>query len=252
MFTVRRWWDRFGSQAFFIILAVGTALFIRQTQGTILSEMYYWAVRPIQPRPLPEERLANARVQELETKLSELQQQNQNLKELLDYTETQERQGIAAPVIGRSVDGWWNHVAIGRGHNDGISVDDVVTGPGGLVGRVIQVTPNTSRILLVSDPTSRVGVSISRSREMGFMVGDDSNVAMMEFFEKVPDVKEGDKVLTSTVSQRFPEGIPVGYIESVDLEKSPAPQAKIRLTAPFEYLEWVVVHPFERSDNSDS
>lgn len=246
MFTVRRWWDRFGSQAFIVFLAMGTALFIRQTQGTVLSELYYWTVRPIQPRPLPEERLSNARVQELETRLSELEQQNQSLKELLQYTETEKRSGVAAPIIGRSVDGWWNHVVIGRGENDDVSVDDVVTGPGGLVGRVIQVTPNTSRILLASDPTSRVGVTVSRSREMGFMVGDDSELAVMEFFEKVPDVKEGDKVLTSRVSQRFPEGIPVGEVESVDLEKSPAPQAVIKLTAPFEYLEWVVVHPFDR------
>jgi rod shape-determining protein MreC len=246
MFTVRRWWDRYGSQAFLTILVVGTALFIRQTQGTIVSEMYYWAVRPFQPRPLPEERLTNARVRELQTRLTELEQQNQQLKELLEYTETQTQPGIAAPIIGRSVDRWWKHISIGRGRNDGIQVNDVVTGPGGLIGRAIQVTPNTSRILLASDPTSRVGVMVSRSRAMGFIRGDDSDLAVMEFFDKVPDVKAGDKVLTSSVSQRFPAGIPVGYVESVDLEKSPAPQATIKLTAPLEYIEWVVVHPFKR------
>ncbi|MEC4803048.1 MAG: rod shape-determining protein MreC [Jaaginema sp. PMC 1079.18] len=246
MFTVRRWWDRYGSQAFIIALALGTALVIRQTQGAVLSELYYWVVRPIQPRPLPEERLANARVQELESRLGELEQQNQSLKELLNYQETEKRSGVVAPIIGRNVDGWWNHIIIGRGQNHGISLDDVVTGPGGLVGRAIQVTPNTSRILLVSDPTSRVGVTVSRSREMGFMVGDDSELAVMEFFEKVPNVKEGDKIVTSRVSQRFPEGIPVGVVQSVDIEKSPAPQAVVKLTVPFEHLEWVVVHPFDR------
>lgn len=245
MFTVRRWWDRYGSQLFITILVLGTALLVRQTQGSAISELYYWAVRPFQPRPLPEERLTNARVDELETRLAEVEQQNEALQELLKYSKSQKQEGITSPVIGRSVDHWWKQVTLGRGSQEGIEVNYVVTGPGGLVGRVVQVTPHTSRVLLISDPTSRVGVTISRSRQMGFMRGNGSDRAVMEFFDKVPDVKKGDKVITSTVSHLFPAGFPVGYVESVNLEKSPAPEVVIKLTAPLSYLEWAIVHPFK-------
>jgi len=245
MFSVRRWWERYGYQLVLAGIVLGIALFIRQTQGALIAEMYYQVVRPFQTEPLLDERLQTARAVELEAKLAEIEQQNQQLKKLLNYSEQLQLQSIAAPVVGRSVDHWWKQAILGRGSQHGIQEGYVVTSPGGLVGRVVKVTPHTSRVLLVSDATSRVGVSIARSRFMGFMRGDGSEVAIVEFFDKVPDVKEGDLVVTSPVSNLFPPGIPVGRVASVDLEKSPAPEITVQLTAPIDYLEWVVVHPFQ-------
>jgi rod shape-determining protein MreC len=78
---------------------------------------------------------------------------------------------------------------------------------------------------------------------MGFMRGQGSNRAVLQFFDKVPDVRRGDAVSTSPVSQLFPAGLAVGRVESVNLDKSPAPEAIIELTAPVSYLEWVIVYP---------
>jgi rod shape-determining protein MreC len=80
---------------------------------------------------------------------------------------------------------------------------------------------------------------------MGLVKGKGSQIAVMEFFEKVPDIKPGDIVTSSPVSQLFPAGLPIGRVQSVNLEKGPAPEAKIILTAPIDNLEWVIVHPFE-------
>lgn len=245
MFTVRRWWDRYGPKFFVTGLVLAIALFLRQTQGAFISELYYQAVQSFQPGPIPQERWADARVSELETKLVELEQQNQKLKELLDYSEAYQGELITAPVIGRSVDHWWKQVTLGRGSDSGIQTGYVVSSPGGLVGRVIKVTPNTSRVLLASDPTSKVGAKIARTSYMGYIRGSGSETAVMEFFDKVPDVKPGDKIVTSPVSYLFPPGIPIGSVETVDLEKSPAPEVIVKLTAPFDYLEWVVIHPFQ-------
>jgi rod shape-determining protein MreC len=65
----------------------------------------------------------------------------------------------------------------------------------------------------------------------------------MQFFDKVPDVRRGDVVATSSVSKLFPSGLPIGRIESVNLDKTPAPEAVIELTAPMSSLEWVVAYP---------
>jgi len=123
----------------------------------------------------------------------------------------------------------------------------VVMAPGGVVGRVTAVTPTTSRVLLLSDPSSRVGVTVSRSRHMGYMRGQSTNRAVLEFFDKVPDVRRGDVVTTSSLSRLFPPGLPIGRVESVDLNKSPAPEAVIELSAPVSFLEWAVVYPHDQS-----
>lgn len=243
MYILRRWWDRHGVAIVLGGVALSAAWLLRQTQGAALFETYQLITRPLQNGPAPEERLTDARVLELQQRLIELESQNQKLKELLDYAQTQKQQGIVAPIVGRSADHWWQQVTLGRGSQSGIKVGFVVMGPGGLVGRVVSVTPNSSRVLLISDATSRVGAVISRSRSMGFLRGQGSNRAVLQFFDKVPDVRQGDVVSTSSVSRLFPPGLPLGRVESVNLDKSPAPEAVIALTAPVSYLEWAIAYP---------
>ncbi len=243
MYILRRWWGRNGVAIVLGGLTLSAAWLLRQTQGAVILESYQLLSRPFQLGSTPEELLTNARVLELQEQLVELESQNQKLKELLGYVETQKKKGIVAPIVGRSADHWWQQVTLGRGSKDGIKVGFIVMGHGGLVGRVVSVTPNSSRVLLISDPTSRVGAVVSRSRSMGFIRGQGSNRAVMQFFDKVPDVRSGDVVSTSSVSQLFPSGLPLGRVESVNLEKSPAPEAIIELTAPISYLEWLVAYP---------
>jgi rod shape-determining protein MreC len=243
MYALRRWWERYGIQTTLTGLAVGTALVIRQTHGGAIAETYQWLTRPFQAKPSAQELVANAQTLELQQRLIELESKNQRLEEMLGFTKTQKVKGITAPVIGRSADHWWQQVTLGRGTNDGVKQNSVVLSPGGLVGRITSTTSNTSRVLLLSDPSSRVGVMISRSRFMGFMRGKAGNRAVIEFFEKVPDVRRGDVVTTSSFSELFPSGIPVGRVESVDTSKSPAPEAVVELSAPLNYLEWAVIYP---------
>jgi len=165
------------------------------------------------------------------------------LKKLLSYESANNlERAIVAPVIGRSADQWWQQITLGRGTSTGIKVGDIVTAPGGLVGKISSVTPNTSRVLLISDRTSQLGVTVSRSRHTGFLRGLSESQAVMQFFDKVPDVKRGDAIVTSTYSQIYPAGLPVGKIESIDLNKSPAPEAIVSFSAPIPHLEWAVVY----------
>lgn len=244
MYTLRRWWDKNRIQIILASLALGGALFLRQTQGATLFELYQLLSRPFQATPNQVNLLTNARIREMQQRLDELNSQNQQLRNTLGYaTETAQPQQVIVPVIGRSAEHWWQQILLGRGSGEGIREGYVVMAPGGLVGRVVNVTPNTSRVLLISDPENKVGVTISRSRAMGYISGQASNRAVMEFFDKVPDVRPGDLVSTSTFSQFYPPGLPVGRVESVNSNKSPAPEAIIELSAPISYLEWAIVRP---------
>lgn len=245
---MRRWWQKHGLPIVLTGLVILLAWLLRQSDGAFMSEVYALIARPFQVEISLEDRLTNARIQELEGKVIELEKQNQQLKKLAGYVEAQTEPVVTAPIIGRSADYWWNQVLIGRGTQEGIKKGDVVTSVGGLVGRIIEVTPHSSRVLLISDPTSRVGTSVSRSRHLGYIQGQGSQLVVMRFFEKVPDVKVGDTVTTSSVSPLYPPGIPIGKIKSLALESGPAPEVMIELSAPLNYLEWVVIHPFEPKD----
>jgi rod shape-determining protein MreC len=242
---VRRWWQKHGLPILLTGLVIFLAWFLRQSDGAFISEVYALISRPFQVEITIEQRLTNAKIQELETKVVELEKQQQLLKQLAGYVEQQKKPVVTAPIIGRSADYWWNQVFIGRGGEDGVKKGDVVTGVGGLVGRIIDVTPHSSRVLLISDPNSRVGTSVSRSRHLGYIQGQGSQIVVMRFFEKVPDVKVGDTITTSAVSPLYPPGLPIGKVQSLALESGPAPEVMVELTAPLNYLEWVVVHPFE-------
>ncbi|MDJ0842688.1 MAG: rod shape-determining protein MreC [Crocosphaera sp.] len=247
MVIIRRWYGRYGSKLVWAAVALGIGWFLRQTQGAPILELYYWVSRPLQSESpeLLQERLTNARITELQQRVVELERKNEQFKKLLGYFEAQEQEVIAAPIIARSADDWWKQIVLGRGSQNGVKEGFVVTGIGGLIGRVVDVTPNTSRVLLISDPTSRVGARVSPTGTMGVVIGGSSRIAVMRFFEKVPKVSPGDTITTSPVSRLFPDALPIGRIQSVDLEKGPAPEATVLLTAPINDLEWAVIHPYK-------
>ncbi len=248
MFTARRWWERKGLHLGLLVLMVGGALIVRQTHGELVLELYQSIARPFevfQKAPLQQEYLKDAKVQELQAKIVDLQSQNKNLKALLKYVakEPKNLPTIPARVVGRSADNWWQQVTLNRGSEQGIKPGYVVKAEGGLVGLIDSVTSNTSRVLLVSDMNSQVGVNISRTGAKGILRGDGSSDGVLEFYEKVPNVKPGDVVSTSTYSSKFPSGIPIGKIKSLDLKRLPASVAIIELFPPIRSLDWVTVNP---------
>ncbi|BAQ61483.1 rod shape-determining protein MreC [Geminocystis sp. NIES-3708] len=244
-----RWWQKYGIQLIFGLASILIALQVYYSQGAFISETLYrlspsWLSNSqIDRQGLYKERT----IQELSNKIVALETQNQNLKKIVQYIEKSPDPLIPARVIGRSPDAWWQVITIDVGSNKGIKVNHVVMSVGGLVGRVTQVSANTSRVLLVSDYNSRVGATLSRNGYQGFIKGQGTSIGLMEFYAKVGDVKIGDVVTTSNVSSIFPPDIPIGKIFAIDLNKSPAPEAQVEFTAPVNFLDWVVVDLAEKS-----
>ncbi|BAU64017.1 Rod shape-determining protein MreC [Stanieria sp. NIES-3757] len=244
---MHRWWDRYGFQATVTVAVISIAWLLKQSQTAVLTEAYYFLVSPLQSKQqlILEDRLSNARILELEQQVTELKQENQQFKQLINSDNTKKSSQVIAPIIGRSIQGWWNQVTLGKGSQDGIQPGFIVSGIGGVVGRVIQVTPHTSRVALISDPDSRVGAIVSRNRQFGFIQGKDSQTLVMRFFTKVSDLKPGDAIATSNLSNLYPPGLPIGTVKSVNFETSSVPEAEVELTAPIDVLEWVVVDAFK-------
>ena len=251
MVTIRRSWNRKLLQLGLLTVVISGAWVLRQTQGHLLLEMYQFLGRPwqiLQPSPSPQEGLNDTRFWELQTRIADLESQNEKLQNLLGYVEKAplSSRPIAARVVGRSASHWWQQVTLNRGSNAGIKEGFIVKTDGGLVGSIQSVTPNTSRVLLISDLNSQVGVTVNRTSAKGVLRGNSSAEAVLEFYEKVPNVKVGDLISTSTYSRKFPSGVPVGRIKSLDLKQSSVSAAKVELLPPILSLDWVVVCPFKQ------
>ena len=106
------------------------------------------------------------------------------------------------------------------------------------------MTANTSRVLLISDPSSRVGVTLSRTRAMGILRGLGARLAVLEFFERTTDIQIGDAIVSSGLGSHYPGGLVVGHVKSVDFSKSPAPEATIELSVPITQVEWGLVYRY--------
>jgi rod shape-determining protein MreC len=131
------------------------------------------------------------------------------------FRNNQNDASIVANVVGRDPSNWNASLIIDRGHAEGIEVGQPVVSPLGVVGRIFEVGHNTSKVILVSDPTFAVAAVVGRSRENGLLTGTLQGVLRLQYLTGNADVKVGDAVVTSRLSTAFPEGILIGQITDV-------------------------------------
>ncbi len=236
-----RWWSFNQSLALLgAVVLAATGLF-RVTQGAGFKDVSSVLASPFRPDGQVQQQLLDAQTQALQQQIEELKAQNQSLQTLLNLQPLPSYRRIVAPVMLRSADNWWQQLTLGKGSLDGIKPDSVVVAPGGLVGRVKSVSPKTSLVLLATDPTSQIGITLTRSRQVGILQGRTGREGILDFFEKSPDVQLNDPVVTSKLSSRFPPGIVIGRVIKLDLDHLPTPQARVEFSAPIDNLEWVNV-----------
>lgn len=147
--------------------------------------------------------------------LNELSYQNRNLRALLNFKSNFAASSIASEIIAKDPSNWTSLIIIDKGYNEGIRRDMCVTSIYGLVGRVYDVSTHTSKVLLITDPDSRLGAFVERSREGGLLVGVNENLCRLIYLENDADVKKGDFVFTSGLTGIFPKGIFIGEVTNV-------------------------------------
>jgi rod shape-determining protein MreC len=167
---------------------------------------------------------------------------NLRLQQLLQFKNTTDQPVIAAQVIGMDPTGWFQSVIIDKGENAGIKLNMPVVNAEGVVGKLVAVSYNYSKVLLIIDQNSAVDCIIQRSRDNGIVKGLSSKVCTLDYVLKSSDVRVGDIVVTSGLGGVFPKGIPVGEVIDV---KDPAGElfkdVKIRPVVDFSKLEELLV-----------
>ncbi|MEO5624014.1 MAG: rod shape-determining protein MreC [Dokdonella sp.] len=161
--------------------------------------------------------LAQARLNRLDTLVA----QNARLKSLLD---AQKNLGLTvqfARLIDVDLDPFRHRIVLNVGAHQGVTVGQPVIDAHGVMGQIVEVLPNTSVAMLITDPTHAIPVVIERTGLRTIAVGSGA-IDRLEL-PNIPisaDVKPGDKLLTSGLGGRFPAGFPVGEIHSVSPDQS--------------------------------
>lgn len=140
---------------------------------------------------------------------------NVRLKALLDLKGTLEAPSIAVSVIGEDSSAWFKTLVVDRGSADGLTEGMPVLAAGGVVGRLVKVAPQSSRVLLLTDHASAIAALVQRSRARGVVRGAGGGRCSMEFTVRDEDVKVGDTVISSGVGGVFPKGLPIGEVTMV-------------------------------------
>jgi rod shape-determining protein MreC len=145
----------------------------------------------------------------------ELLTTNRRLQKLFQFKETIDYPVLAVQVIGRDPTGWFKSVIIDKGAKSGLKINMAVVNARGVVGRLVSVSPNYAKVLLIIDQNSAVDCIIQRSREKSILKGFTSKICKLDYVVKTSDVVVGDKVITSGMGRVFPKGLPVGEVIGV-------------------------------------
>lgn len=146
--------------------------------------------------------------------------ENIRLKEILDFKKQSKYNLVAAKVIGRSPDNWSSMVLIDKGKDSQIKRGMVAISPLGLIGRVVEATNSTAKIMLINDPNFSVSSIVQRSRQEGLVSGTLGGLLMMKYLPSEADIKVSDAVLTSGLTEMYPKGLPIGNVTEVGSEFS--------------------------------
>lgn len=146
--------------------------------------------------------------------------ENQRLREILNLREKLPLKLVAGEVIGGTAKAPISRIiSINRGAKDGVAEQMPVVTPSGVVGMIIEASPVSSKVQLMSDVSSSIGAMLSRNSTAGILSGAGTELCLLKYLPLNADIKVGDAVVTSGQDGIFPEGFPIGKVTKLVKEE---------------------------------
>ncbi|VFP88049.1 rod shape-determining protein MreC [Candidatus Erwinia haradaeae] len=148
--------------------------------------------------------------------LNHFKKENAYLRALLRSPLHQDEKKIITQVISSITNPYMNQVIIDKGSEDNVYEGQPVISDQGIVGQIVLVSKNTSRVLLICDASHSLPIQILRNNLRAIASGNGcSKELQLEYYPDHADIRCGDILVTSGLGGRFPEGYPVAVISSV-------------------------------------
>lgn len=197
----------------------------------------------------------NAQLQEkvgdLEGQLAELKEaklENDALRNQLGFAQSGDYQLAQARIISQDPTNYQQVLTTDRGSSSGIKHGMVAVTGGLLVGRVIDTTPSTAKVQLITDFSSAVPVLDQETRATGLISGTRGFGLKLEMVPQTDQLKEGDTLITSGFGGEYPKGLVVGRVGKVTKRDSDVFQsAEVRPSADFRKLESLFIITGQKS-----
>ena len=149
-------------------------------------------------------------------RIATLEDENRRLRALLESSVEFYERVLVAELVGVELEPFRQQIIINKGLTHGVFNGQPVVDSGGIMGQIIHVSPFSSTVLLITDPTHSIPVLVNRNglRSVAVGLGQD-NVASLEHIPVNADIKEGDLIVSSGLGRKFPRGYPVGTVLSI-------------------------------------
>ncbi len=180
-----------------------------------------------------------------------LQQDKYELNQLRKLMELDEQYGqyrkVGARIIARDSGNWYASFVIDKGAAEGLAIDMNVIAEGGLVGRITAVGPNWARVTSVISDNSNVSAMTLATEDNLIVSGDlqlmaDGVISFSQLVDSRNQVKVGDKIVTSNISDKYLPNILIGYLHTVNRDANNLTKSGYLTPAvDFEHLGEVLV-----------
>lgn len=149
------------------------------------------------------------------TRIEKKEFKKDSLKEVRKY------KYMDAEVLNSSVHLQMNYLTLHRGLNQGVAQNMAVIGADGLIGTVVHSTKNMSLVMSLINRESKVIAVLKKGSGLGEISwdGKDPSILLLTKVPKTIKVNKGDTVVTSPYSDRFPPGVPIGFVDKVDFDQ---------------------------------
>lgn len=189
----------------------GLASVVRPVVDVFTNAGELWSIRE-------DNQLLQTRVEALEQRelsTAAIERENARLRALLDLREANEWETVTASTVAFTPSNFEWTITIDVGSDDGVAEDMPVVEGAGLVGKVIQVTSSSSRVLLAIDPNFSAATRSAASGDVGVVTGQGSELMRMIADDPSAELEPGVEVVTNNYEFGvFPHGIPVGVVEA--------------------------------------
>ena len=161
---------------------------------------------------------------------------------------------VAARIISKDPGNWYDTFMINRGSNDGIRVDNNVIAGKGLVGIVTEVGPNWATVRAIIDDSSNVSAMTVGTDDTCVVEGeleliDEGKLRFSQLYDKDDKVTVGERVVTSNISDKYVEGLFIGYVSEIELDTNNLTKTGTIVTpVDFQHLKDVFVITVNKQD----
>jgi rod shape-determining protein MreC len=162
------------------------------------------------------------------------------LQNALEFKKQENFPSLTARIVGKDPAYWFKTIIVDRGENDGVTEGMVARTEKGVVGQVVHVSANYSKILLANAPSSAIDAMVQKNRVRGILKGAGEKGYILHYVLKNADVSVGDIIVTAGIGGLFKTGIPLGTVSAVTKQKRGMfLEIEVKPEVDFQMMEFV-------------